>query len=247
MHRTLINLRTIVNRGSKPQIGRLTGPRKAKMSSSTTPGLDWEERWRKGVPKGDRFDVGSISPTLLNALQRLPTPAPGATALIPGAGRAYDSIALVKHGFDRVVAVDISETACEAARKELRESNDASAEKIRIVHDDFFQYKHDPFDLVWDCTFLCAIDPSMRLGWAKKTAELVKNDGKLITCIFPIYPTEQEGGPPFPMTVDLVRGLVEPAGFKAEVVDEKLPKEALHLPDRLSSSPTTALGIWTKS
>ena len=216
-------------------------------SSSIRPGVNWEAMWSGGIAKGNAFDVGGVSPTLLNALQRIPQPVAGAAALVPGAGRAYDALALVDHGFDRVVAVDISQTACEAAKKELKDSGSRRAQKVQVVNADFFDFDHAPFDFVWDCTFLCALDPALRKEWAVKTANLLKPEtGALATCIFPIFPNARSGGPPYHMSVDLVRKLLEPVGVRADVLDQNLPKEALHLTGRLTPAPTTALGIWKK-
>ena len=59
----------------------------------------WERLWASGLAKGDKFDVGGPSATLLGALRRLDPVSEGATALVPGAGRAYDALALAASGF----------------------------------------------------------------------------------------------------------------------------------------------------
>ena len=55
---------------------------------------------------------------------------------------------------------------------------------------------------------------------------LLAEGGELLTCVFPIGP--REGGPPFAMSVDLVRSLLEPAGFEAASVHDDLPLEEQH-------------------
>jgi hypothetical protein len=37
------------------------------------------------------------------------------------------------------------------------------------------------FDVIYDCTFLCAIQPEMRQQWAAQHAALLKPDGELVT------------------------------------------------------------------
>ena len=49
------------------------------------------------------------------------------------------------------------------------------------------------FDFVYDYTFLCALHPTVRVEWAKKMAKLVKQDGELLTLIFPIRPPDEAG------------------------------------------------------
>ena len=76
----------------------------------------WEALWAGGLAKGSRFDVAGISRPLAAELARrrnhevvagsaASTSASRTkrlSALIPGAGRAYDAIALAEHGFDSV-------------------------------------------------------------------------------------------------------------------------------------------------
>ena len=228
-------------------------------------GTDWESVWSKGMlpwskslEKGTKFDVGGPSQLLVEALKRIPKPEAGATALVPGCGRAYDAIALAQHGFEKVVAVDISKTACQAAEEEMRSASEVDSERVEITCADFFKFDHEPFDLVWDCTFFCALDPSMRADWAKKTMDLVKSGGALVTCIFPIFRSPRKGGPPFAMTVDLMRETLLPIGFKEEFVDDELPDAAQHKPGGFTGvigfivrtfimpPADSALGIWRK-
>lgn len=232
----------------------------------TSQNTDWEKVWNKGLlpwstslEKGTRFDVGGPSQLLVEALKRIPKPPKGASALVPGCGRAYDAIALAQHGFDKVVAVDISQTACDAAEKELEGVEGEAKDKIEIACADFFKFDHEPFDLVWDCTFFCAIDPPTRQAWAEKTAALVKPGAVLVTCIFPIFKTSKAGGPPYAMTVELMRQTVLPVGFTEQEVDENLPESAQHKPGGfrgvigwfvrtfIMPPAESALGIWRKN
>ena len=53
-------------------------------------------------------------------------------------------------------------------------------------------------------------------------SELCAEGGELFTLIFPIM--EKDGGPPFPLSFDLVRGLVEKVGF---VLEKRVESEAV--------------------
>ena len=204
--------------------------------------------WGAGLGKGQAFDVGKASQTLVAELSRSAyAPRPGLSALVPGAGRAYDALALAQHGFESVTALDLAPTACEAAREELKASTgDKIAERCSVQCADFFEFTGGPYDLIWDCTFLCALDPSVRVRWAQKTASLLKPGGTLLTCVFPIC--DKVGGPPYAMSVDLFRSLLEPVGLEAVRVREDLSADEQHRPGGFQGSggPSTALAVWAK-
>ncbi|CAK8996684.1 unnamed protein product [Durusdinium trenchii] len=165
----------------------------------------------------------------------------GQRVLVPGCGRAYDAVALAEYGFSSVVAVDLSESAADAAKQFLSECKSPAASKIEVVCADFFKLDLEPkADVIWDCTFLCALDPSVRVAWAQKTHSLLKPGGTLLTCIFPIC--DKEGGPPFAMSVPLVRSLLEPEGFQAVEVREDA---ADHGAGGGAFVAKTAFGRWT--
>lgn len=177
----------------------------------------WEEIWSGGLQPGSSFDTGAPSKCLMDVITDLPT---GST-LVPGAGRAYDAYALASSG-RQVVALDLAKTACERARDWLeakaKESKGSAktASNVVVQEGDFFtdsELRPGSFDLVWDCTFLCALDPSVRQAWAKRHAALIKPGGELVTLIFPIAP-DKVGGPPYHLDVAMVGELVREAGFE---------------------------------
>lgn len=210
----------------------------------------WEKLWAQegGLRPGSRFDVAGVSlPLTAEAGRRMLAPRAGMSALVPGCGRAYDAAFLAEHGFDSVVALDLSPTACDAARELINNSMPSSARsRVEVENGNFFDMASRKFDFIWDCTFLCALDPSVRERWAKQMRSLLADDGELLTCVFPIGP--REGGPPYAMTVDLVHALLEPSGFEATLVQDQLPLEEQHRRpgDALESVQTrgTALVSW---
>jgi SAM-dependent methyltransferase len=201
-------------------------------------------QWASGLGKGQAFDVGSPSATLISALSSMGPPLESdLTALVPGCGRAYDALALARHGYAKVVAVDLSQTACEAALEELQSSGDPAAAKVEVVCADYFQLgdaHRAGYDLIWDCTFLCALDPSVREQWATQQRALLSARGTLLACVFPLC--EKVGGPPYAMSVPLVRNLLEPVGFRATTTREDLTEAECHRPGSMSAPfPGTAL------
>jgi len=180
------------------------------MSSLST----WEGMWQDLDP-GTAFDVAQPSKCLEAVIDSLPI---GKT-LVPGAGRAYDAALLASKG-NPVIALDISKTAIKKAGSYLASLSDDDPLKpkegsIELICDDFFEYspKDGPFDLVWDCTFLCALDPSQRQDWAKTTSSLLGPKGVLCTMIFPIGKADNNG-PPYNLSLDIVQSLLSPLGFE---------------------------------
>ena len=140
----------------------------------------WESMWAAGVPRGAKFDGNGASPALAAFLDTRPTPPAGATALVPGCGRAYDAVALAAKGY-AVRAWDISRTAVGEARRLVAEAAPEVAARVTAEHRDFFDAAQDQggqtFDLIWDCTFLCALPPGLRAAWAARHAALLSKDG----------------------------------------------------------------------
>jgi hypothetical protein len=139
------------------------------------------------------------------------------TALVPGAGRSYDALTLSSRF--STTAVDLSSTACEEASKWLSTQDGGS--DVKVTCGDFFNLDVEPVDVIWDCTFLCALDPSVRSSWASKTASLLKDSGELVTLVFPISADRPPNvGPPYALTVQLVADLLKPHNFESiEVID----------------------------
>ena len=67
------------------------------------------------------------------------------------------------------------------------------------------------FDLIYDYTFLCAIEPARRAHWRDRVHSLLAPNGELLTLIFPTAPPHGEPGePPFLLTPKMVQALLEP-------------------------------------
>ena len=184
----------------------------------------WDETWKRGngLQKGEMFDTGTPSPALVREIEsgRVPEGA----ALVPGCGRGYDVVALSSP--TRVATgVELSRTAVEAARAYAEECG--SPENARFEEGNFFELRGS-YDFVYDYTFLCALDPSVRKDWASQMSALVKPGGLLMTLIFPINEERpRDQGPPFPVTLALLEQLLAPVGFE-KLQLEMLPSDLCH-------------------
>jgi hypothetical protein len=130
-----------------------------------------------------------------------------------------------------VVALDLAPTACAAARDWLKESADVeAAQRVTVVEGNFFEKDFgEPFDLAWDCTFLCALQPTERVAWAQRYHSIMRPGATLATLVFPIAPGKTDG-PPFHLDVPIVKALLEPVGF--ELVSTHEFPAGTHMPNR---------------
>jgi len=168
-----------------------------------TTGAGWETLWKMNVTPWDRGEMQAPLKELVER-NKVPLPTQG-KALVPGCGRGYDAVYIAtKLGLD-TLAVDISATAVEAASLNLKNSAVAPDTKIVFQTKSFFDLRaaeeNEQFDLCYDYTFFCALNPSLRPSWGSQMRKLVKKGGFLITLIFPIE-GDRPGGPPYSVNVN---------------------------------------------
>ena len=115
-----------------------------------------------------------------------------------------------------MTGVELSDVAAETARNyisSLPHEICPHQDNYTILQGSFFDLNsEEKFDFVYDYTFLCALNPSIRSDWANKMSELIKPGGELLTLIFPIRELESDI-PPFKVSLQLYRDLLEPVGF----------------------------------
>ena len=166
--------------------------------------MTWEKAWEEGRTP---WDAGASPPALVGLVES--GTLPNGRALVPGAGSGYDVLTLAREDRD-VTGLELSPVAL-ARFEELRDEAGVPRARARIACVDFFDYRPGHrFDLIWDYTFLCAIEPARRAEWAARMDTLLADDGELLTLIFPVTGGDPSVGPPYPMTPELVRALLEP-------------------------------------
>ena len=170
--------------------------------------MSWIEHWEEGHTP---WDAGGVSPELVELVES--GDLPEGRALVPGCGSGYDVLALASEK-RHATGLDIAPGA-EERFETLREESGVSRAWADFVTEDFFEYEPDePFDLVWDYTFLCAIEPERRSEWTGRMEELIRPGGMLAMLVFPVVkpgtpPVAEDGsGPPYRITPDLVWNLV---------------------------------------
>lgn len=191
--------------------------------------MTWEQAWQE---ERTGWDAGAPAPALLEYLEQeayADKPEPGRDhALVPGCGSGYDVFALAQYGYE-ATGIDLAPTAVKRFET-LREQRGLGEARARIALRDFFEFSRDDahqsaYDLIWDYTFLCAIQPSQRADWAEAMARLVRPGGVLLTLLFPIRdfddpsPTlDTDPGPPFRLHLEHARRILTPDAFSLEGV-----------------------------
>ncbi|CAO3617293.1 unnamed protein product [Cunninghamella blakesleeana] len=159
---------------------------------------DWEEKWANN---NTPWDHNEPSPALVELIYNeetkklLPTSGNG---IVPGCGAGYDVQFLASPSL-HMIGLDMSKTCIKVCKQKHPNAADLNYE---FILGDFFDFQipDGGFDLAYDYTFFCALDPSMRSNWARRYGEIIKSGGTLICLMFPLQ--EKEGGPPFSVSVE---------------------------------------------
>lgn len=173
------------------------------MNSRETP-TDWAQRYAEGDTPWDR---GVPHPELAARLARgeLTPPVGTARALIPGCGPGHDALALARVGWD-VIAVDQVPALAGSVGKALEPLGG------RFHLGDALEWSPEEgegaLQLLFDHTFLCAIDPRDRPRFGSLASRALEVGGSLVCLLFPVGKPIKEGGPPFALDLNTLAGLL---------------------------------------
>lgn len=154
-------------------------------------GRDWSIRYALGRPP---WDLGGPHPELVARLTDDPTlgsPAGAMRALVPGCGLGHDAEELARNGW-QVTAVDFATELQEAVRGRFGPVG------CRFVAEDALTFEADePYDLLFDHTFFCALHPEDRSDFGDLARRLVGSSGRVCPIVFPVGKHLDAGGPPW--------------------------------------------------
>lgn len=154
---------------------------------------DWAARYREDdIP----WDQGRAHPELDRLIEYGHLDLPGGTALVPGCGNGHDALALARAGW-KVTALDFAEEPVASLAPQL----EAHGGEARV--EDAFEHRGQ-YDLLFEHTFFCAIDPSDRPRWGEFAARNLKPGGRLVMILVPVGKPAEDGGPPFGVDQDAV-------------------------------------------
>lgn len=156
----------------------------------------WNQRYLNAETP---WDIGQASPALMHYLKAVPK---DIRILIPGAGRAYEAIALFQQGYQKVYICDWADAAFAWIKEQAPEFPAAQL----LIHN-FFELDLE-VDLIIEQTFFCAIQPELRPQYVQKTHSLLSNEGKIAGLFFAKpFPFP---GPPFGGTKEEYQTLFKP-------------------------------------
>ena len=164
---------------------------------------------------------------------------------------AQDAIALATAGFT-ATGLDLAPTAVKSAEKWLanlsygQPFSENFPGSVDFRCGNFFdEHKTHAgeYDLVFDCTFLCALNPEAYAKWSDAMSKIIKKGGELVTLIFPIGKSTPTG-PPYPMSTDLVESLLS-REFDRISMRDPLPQNLSHMPGN-GFNATSALACWQR-
>ena len=169
---------------------------------------DWENRYQTGDTP---WDKGGPHPALAHLL---PLDVPAQRILVPGCGLGYDMALLAAHPeVEEVVGVDVAASAVAAARTHLADVPNARVEQADLF--DLPAAHRHAYDLVWEHTCFCAIDPSMREDYVRAVHSALKPGGHLLG-VFYLDPYDDEhqpgGGPPHGSSLEELSVCFEESG-----------------------------------
>ena len=143
----------------------------------------WQDRYHSA---DTGWDLGAVSPPLKAYIDHLEDK--DLRILIPGAGHAYEAEYLFRLGFTNVHVIDLAPEPLVTLKNRCPEFPEN-----HLHVGDFFAFEGE-YDLILEQTLFCAIDPSLRDDYARKSAELLADGGKLCGLLFN---RSFEAGPPF--------------------------------------------------
>ncbi len=149
----------------------------------------WDELY---INKTTGWDLKKPNPVWVDIINKQEFIQP-CKLLVTGCGYGHDAIFAAKSGFD-VTAVDFSKYAVSKAKESAEKEN----VNVKFTADNLFTLGEEfteNFDVVYEYTTYCAINPERREEYLAKICSFIKPGGRLIAILFPV--DGREGGPPF--------------------------------------------------
>lgn len=155
----------------------------------------WSKRFTAGTTP---WEAAEIPAAFARFAAQQATPL---NTLIPGCGSARDAAHLAALGWP-VTALDFSPAAVATARDTLEGTG------VNLVCADFFSFEPpQPFQLIYERAFLCALPRKLWAGWGQRVAELLPPGGLLAGSFFVC---DQLKGPPFGILPEELEALLSP-------------------------------------
>tara|TARA_B100000287_G_scaffold395538_1_gene410457 strand:+ start:535 stop:1140 length:606 start_codon:yes stop_codon:yes gene_type:complete len=160
----------------------------------------WNDRY---LDENTKWDLGGPTPILSHYLK---TKNNIGRVCVLGCGKGHDAIEFSKYQND-VHAVDFSEEAL----KDLKQRASNENAKINIHNKDIFLLPNsheDFFDMVYEYTCYCAIDPDRRADYFSMVHSILKKNGLFFGIMIPLdKDVYNDEGPPFGVSIKQIEEL----------------------------------------
>jgi SAM-dependent methyltransferase len=164
--------------------------------------VDWQERYQQGDTP---WDKGYATPVLSELVEKKPFFfGSNKRIFVPGCGNGYDAHVLAETG-SSVLGFDIAPAAIDTASENVQSGLD-----LKFDLGDIFNLPgkmEKAFDLVWEHTCFCAIDPNMRAQYVEQMWRALKPNAALLGVFFTNPDMPPGEGPPYRSTRDEVRAV----------------------------------------
>ena len=154
--------------------------------------INKERNWESLYQANEIFwDHGEASPGLVDFLSSSSNKMPLGRAIVPGCGRGHDARALAMAGWN-VTGLDIAPSSIPMAQQLATDKG----LDIDFLLGDFLSKKPAiQFDLIFEHTLFCAINPNRRRDYVKAIQQWLKPNGHYLAVNYIITDDDEE--PPF--------------------------------------------------
>lgn len=191
------------------------------MSEQALKPEQWDARWNED---NTPWDMGGVTPGLLAWVRE--NSVKDTKVLVPGCGRGHDAVYMAKDGA-QVTAVDYSSSALAAAKAAYPDSP-VDWQQADVTALPF----HDQFDLIWEYTCFCALQPHQRETYLDQVAQALKPGGRFIGITF--LRVDKPEGPPF---------AIEPEALR-DMLTARFEVNEFEAPTNRSVKPRSGKEIW---
>ena len=173
--------------------------------------MDWQDRYLSGDTP---WDKGASAPSLLPLIEEKPELFSGQRVFVPGCGIGHDAKELAKYGLN-VVGGDIAPLAI--ARAKVGNPHAVDFRELNILK--IPESLVGSFDMVWEHTCFCALDPTLRADYVAAMWGLLKPNGVVLGVFFTNPDVIPDEGPPYKTSCEELREIFS-SHFSLEWVAE---------------------------
>ena len=178
----------------------------------------WQDRY---LQNNTKWDIGYSTPILVDHLNN--NNLIGKVCVL-GCGNGHDAIEFSKHGND-VYSVDFAKEPLINLEKKVSDIG----LRMNFIHGDIFDLNlkySECFDMVYEYTCFCAIDPDRREEYFNMVYSLLKKNGILFAIFIPLDKELSNDGPPFGVDIDIILEMTKNKFDVVENIFSKLSIEA---------------------